>query len=283
MDLNINITDPCRIQVLLVPIFPIKQSVFIHYANLVKKFSTLNLSEVTTLNQNNEEAMFSSNNFQEGQLHFKFSLQSTSDHQDLYNFQPHRRIFGIIGIMDCQEWKNRPLSEGYEPFITSLEKYSTTPITRCFAFDPIDSQPDDTKGVIMIPNVGDISFYLNTMMYDFASELLSQFSLLVKEIGQQLSMESSAHSNTNNNMDDDLNRNSINGLQRESISPSPSSSSSSSFSNTTSISTNTTTNNNSNSKISSPNISTRNKKFIPGRIKKIYGDFYLLSGKFRML
>ncbi|CAO3627480.1 unnamed protein product [Cunninghamella blakesleeana] len=216
--------------------------------------------------------MFNSNSFQEGQLHFKFSLQSTNDRQDISNFQPHRRIFGIIGIMDCQEWKNRPLSEGYESFISSVEKYSTTPITRCFAFDPIDSQPDDTKGVIMIPNVGDIFFYLNTMMYDFASELLSQFSISVKEIGYQLGIESSAQSNTNNSsisMDDDLYRNSIS----ESISPSPSSSSSS-FNNA-SISSN----NNSNNKNDTQNISSINKKLVPGRIKKIYGDFYLLAGK----
>jgi hypothetical protein len=51
--------------------------------------------------------------------------------------------------------------------------------TRCFAFDPTENQPDDTKGLIMIPNVGNMSFYMSTMMCDFASELLNQFEMIV--------------------------------------------------------------------------------------------------------
>lgn len=53
--------------------------------------------------------------------------------------------------------------------------------TRCFAFDPTETQEDDTKGLIMIPNVGNMSFYMSTMICDFASEILNQFALLVIE------------------------------------------------------------------------------------------------------
>jgi hypothetical protein len=28
----------------------------------------------------------------------------------------------VVGIMDCQEWKDRNLSEGYEQFVKNLEK-----------------------------------------------------------------------------------------------------------------------------------------------------------------
>lgn len=51
--------------------------------------------------------------------------------------------------------------------------------TRCFAFDPSETQEDDTKGLIMIPNVGNMSFYMSTMICDFASEILEQFASLV--------------------------------------------------------------------------------------------------------
>lgn len=54
--------------------------------------------------------------------------------------------------------------------------------TRCFAFDPTETQEDDTKGLIMIPNVGNMSFYMSTMICDFASEILNQFALLVYKI-----------------------------------------------------------------------------------------------------
>lgn len=63
-------------------------------------------------------------------------------------------------------------------FINKLQ-YPTVIATRCFAFDPTETQPDDTKGLIMIPNVGNMSFYMSTMICDFASEILSQFSMLV--------------------------------------------------------------------------------------------------------
>ncbi|CAG8433855.1 6997_t:CDS:10 [Diversispora eburnea] len=51
---------------------------------------------------------------------------------------------------------------------------------RCFAFDPSENQPDDTKGLIMIPNVGNIEFYISTMISDFANNILTEFGNLVK-------------------------------------------------------------------------------------------------------
>jgi hypothetical protein len=83
--------------------------------------------------------------------------------------------------MDCQEWKDRDLSEGYKHFVNTLNKYPTAVATRCFAFDPTENQPDDTKGLIMIPNVGNLSFYMSTMVCDFASEILSQFANIVSD------------------------------------------------------------------------------------------------------
>lgn len=34
----------------------------------------------------------------------------------------------------------------------------------------------------MIPNVGNMSFYMSTMICDFASEILSQFATLVSQL-----------------------------------------------------------------------------------------------------
>lgn len=39
--------------------------------------------------------MFSSQVFQEGQMHFQFTTTYTRDHAHLEDFQPHRRIFGV--------------------------------------------------------------------------------------------------------------------------------------------------------------------------------------------
>ncbi|KAI7885172.1 Trs120-domain-containing protein [Lichtheimia hyalospora FSU 10163] len=190
MDLAINITSSCRVRVLLVPVPPIKSSTFWKHVELVKKFSVVRLGDVTPDLQNGAGAMFSSQVFQEGQMHFQFTTTYTRDHAHLEDFQPHRRIFGVIGIMDCQEWKDKDLSEGHKHFVDTLHKYPTAIVSRCFAFDPTETQPDDTKGLIMIPNVGNMSFYMSTMICDFASEILSQFAMLASRIENLPTLES---------------------------------------------------------------------------------------------
>ena len=58
-------------------------------------------------------------------------------------------------------------------------KYPTAIANRCFAFDPFDHQPDDTKGLIMFPDVGNMTFYMTTMISDFANNILTEFGPLV--------------------------------------------------------------------------------------------------------
>lgn len=79
--------------------------------------------------------------------------------------------------MDCREWKD--LSEGYDQFMKMAQTIAA-PVTRCFAFDPIENQADNAKGLIMIPNVGNMVFYMSTMMNDFANEVLAEFSVIVR-------------------------------------------------------------------------------------------------------
>ncbi|KAI9279379.1 TRAPP II complex [Sporodiniella umbellata] len=190
MDLALDITSSCRVRVLLVPVSPIKKSSFWRHVELVKNFNTVRLGDVTPDLHKGANAKFSSQVFQEGQMHFQFVTKYNRDHCHLEDFQPHRRIFGVIGIMDCQEWKDRDLSEGYREFVDMLAQYPTAVATRCFAFDPTENQPDDTKGLIMIPNVGNMSFYMSTMICDFASEILGQFATIASRIENLKAMES---------------------------------------------------------------------------------------------
>ncbi|CEI86846.1 hypothetical protein RMCBS344292_01273 [Rhizopus microsporus] len=190
MDLAVDITSCCRVRVLLVPVSPIKKSSFWRHVELVKKFSLVRLGDVTPDLQKGANAKFSSQVFQEGHMHFQFVTKYNREHSHLEDFQPHRRIFGVIGIMDCQEWKDKDLSEGYQKFVDMLVQYPTAIATRCFAFDPTENQPDDTKGLIMIPNVGNMSFYMSTMICDFASEILNQFANIAERIESLKALES---------------------------------------------------------------------------------------------
>lgn len=53
--------------------------------------------------------MFSSQVFQEGQMHFQFLTHWTRDHAELEDFQPHRRIFGVncLIFLDKQKKKKK--------------------------------------------------------------------------------------------------------------------------------------------------------------------------------
>jgi hypothetical protein len=49
--------------------------------------------------------MFSSQVFQEGQMHFQFITHWTREHAELEDFQPHRRIFGVSQL----GWENKQI------------------------------------------------------------------------------------------------------------------------------------------------------------------------------
>ncbi|KAI8337994.1 TRAPP II complex [Chlamydoabsidia padenii] len=251
MELDTNLTGSCQISVLLVPIYPIKRSVFTRYLELIRQFTIIRLNDVTPDNTS-DHAAFNSQNFQEGQVHFNFSTHYSGDHRDLVDFQPHRRLFGVIGIMDCQEWKGQDLKKGYQQFIDSLEKYPSPIVTRCFGFDPTENQPDDTKGLIMIPDVGDMTFYMATLISDFTSQILTQFSILAKHIGQQFKSDLPGTRNTNYASPPPASQQQAAPQQLSNRPDTPS---------------------------SSVGYASRDKKRAPGRIKKLYADFYLLSGQ----
>ncbi|KAI8972379.1 TRAPP II complex [Pilobolus umbonatus] len=286
MDLALDITASCRVRILLVPVSPIKKSTFWHHVELVKKFSCVRLGDVTPDLQKGASAKFSSQAFQEGQMHFQFVTQYNRDHCHLEDFQPHRRIFGVIGIMDCQEWKEKKLSEGYKKFVDMLDKYPTAVATRCFAFDPNENQPDDTKGLIMIPNVGNMSFYMSTMICDFASEILDQFATIAERVEKLQILESPIPAGYKHLDIQPLQSSSSPNHKGPRIQPTPTISSS--FLKRAATTANRTrtpppapkpTLSRSNTTFHPTGDAGRTMQRTPGRIKKLLADFYLLAGR----
>ncbi|KAI8375365.1 TRAPP II complex [Choanephora cucurbitarum] len=262
MNINISLTSNCKVRVLLVPVSPIKRTTFSKYVELVKTFQVVRLGDVTPDLKKGASAMFTSQAFQEGQMHFEFLDHYSREHQELEEFQPYRRIFGIIGIMDCQEWEKKGLKEGHHQFVRSLDHYPSSVVTRCFAFEPSETQEDDTKGLIMMPNVGNMSFYMSTMICDFASEILELFSVLATSIQSTGVIESPLALNIP-----------IKNRAQQRLSQPP-------------LITPSRTSYMSSKRASLPMPSTRvseeenrSKKRTPGRIQKLLGDFYLLAGR----
>ncbi|KAF9427066.1 hypothetical protein BGZ94_005533 [Podila epigama] len=188
---TVNFTAAARIRVLLVPVGPIKKATFERHAKMLRNHNSVKLEEVS-MSPRTENSFFSQNVPHEGQLYFQFVTSYSNEHQYLEEFQMHRRVFGVIGIMDCQEWPDGNMVAGYQQFQQILAKYPSAVANQCFAFDPSEQQPDDPRGggIIMIPNVGNTSFYLRVLICDLARTILTEFENLAASIGKRQDIES---------------------------------------------------------------------------------------------
>ncbi|KAF8951603.1 hypothetical protein BGZ52_010731, partial [Haplosporangium bisporale] len=187
----VNFISAARIRVLLVPVGPIKKATFERHAKMLRNHNSVKLEEVS-MGPRTENSFFSQNVPHEGQLYFQFVTSYNNEHQYLEEFQMHRRVFGVIGIMDCQEWPDGNMVAGYQQFQQILAKYPSAVANQCFAFDPSEQQPDDPRGggIIMIPNVGNTSFYLRVLICDLARTILTEFENIAAAIGKRQDVES---------------------------------------------------------------------------------------------
>ncbi|CAO0789225.1 unnamed protein product [Mucor circinelloides] len=134
----------------------------------------------------------------------------------------------------------------------------------------------------MIPNVGNMSFYMSTMICDFASEILEQFAILANRIQKLETLESPIPNNNHTPSRREQHR-----FSQPPLTISPSSSSNS-ISKRASLQTQSSpTQQHQHHRFSSNTLnsagstgeSIRTRKRTPGRIRKLLGDFYLLAGR----
>ncbi|KAK3829976.1 MAG: TRAPP II complex [Linnemannia gamsii] len=187
----VNFIAAARIRVLLVPVGPIKKATFERHVKMLRQHSSVKLEDVW-MGPRTENSFFSQNVPHEGQLYFQFVTSYSGEHQYLEEFQMHRRVFGVIGIMDCQEWPDGNMTAGYQLFQQLLTKYPSAVANQCFAFDPSEQHPDDLRGggVIMIPNVGNTSSYLRVLICDLTRTILTEFENIASAIGKRQDIES---------------------------------------------------------------------------------------------
>ena len=89
-----------------------------------------------------------------------------------------RRVLGVIGIIDAQEWPE--LTDALEEFNTIVTGLRFIPLaTRCYAFDLGEGQTDEVKGVVVVPDIGGLAFYMGTLLVDLAASILHELSNLV--------------------------------------------------------------------------------------------------------
>ncbi|KAM0753107.1 Trs120-domain-containing protein [Meredithblackwellia eburnea MCA 4105] len=184
---------PAELVVLLVPVHPIKRSKFERYVQLIRKFSKIPLSEVPP-DPRGERAVFSSSPGTAGTLLFDYITPTAYAPSHplafLSEFQIHRRVHGIIGVVDSTEYTSdsSTLSAALSRFQSSLKDLPRTFLTKLYAFDPSSSQLEQARsmnegeGLVMIPATGDVQFFLSTILADFASQILWEFSNMAAQL-----------------------------------------------------------------------------------------------------
>ncbi|KAJ3313765.1 hypothetical protein HDV04_001569 [Boothiomyces sp. JEL0838] len=171
----------CRVKVIVVPIYPQTVESFNRYFNIISGISCVALGELTVPDaRQSVSGKFNDQLFHDGSLFYEFVQSYNRDLGPLEDIELGRQIFGVIGVMNCGQIPN--LAEGYKQFQQITQRYPNSMVHRCFAFEPKEDQLDDTKGIIMIPNVGDVSFYLQTMINDLTTDLLTGFSSLANQL-----------------------------------------------------------------------------------------------------
>ncbi|KAI8916253.1 transport protein Trs120 or TRAPPC9 TRAPP II complex subunit-domain-containing protein [Gorgonomyces haynaldii] len=168
--------DPCKIKILVVPVSPLDTDTFQRYYELLLKNAVVNVEDLTPPDP--KIAKYTQNLYHNGYIYYDFVQEY--DPTELQELETWRQVFGVIGIMDCR--LNQDLKQGFKKFQQILTRYPTSLSYRCFAFEPDETQQDDTKGLIMIPNVGDLSFYLQTMINDFTGDIFLGLGSMIGQL-----------------------------------------------------------------------------------------------------
>lgn len=164
------------IRVLLVPVQPIKRDLFAQHCELIRRFPRVSLRDVP-VDPRGPAAQLSAQPFSRGSVLFDYVDSYSKAQSYLEEFQVSRRVLGVIGICQCEEWDSS-LDEARAEFQRVLGQHPQALAHRCYAFDPPEGLHDNVEGLVVVPSVGDLNFYISTLLADFAASLLHKLSNL---------------------------------------------------------------------------------------------------------
>ncbi|KAF8844938.1 hypothetical protein BDN67DRAFT_942470 [Paxillus ammoniavirescens] len=176
-----------QVRILLLPVGPIPRATFDAYAAEIRTFDSIRLGDIPG-GAKDERARFMPSPLSSGYLHLSFpSHPSSLAHLPLTLFRPSHFILGIIGIASCSSTCS--LTSALDQFENALfeisSEGSTFPLAKtCFAFQDDEgshvSPGENPPGLSMIPSVmGNKKLYIGTLLADLCSQILSEFGRVV--------------------------------------------------------------------------------------------------------
>ncbi|KAJ3403166.1 hypothetical protein HDV05_008038, partial [Chytridiales sp. JEL 0842] len=204
MDHNLHpfpLLTPSRIRILLVPVAPITKDVFRQYVDLISQFSVVSIQDASppptssAAPSSSSAPKFTDKLFNHpGHVYLNFTTSHNKDHASLEDFQLHRQVMGVVGVMHLKHssgsgsGSGNGLVEGGKRFQGIVQKYPSCLVSRCFAFEPPEGfapEPKELRGIEVVPNEGQLSFYLQKLVNGFTTDLLMAFGALAHQIEQR--------------------------------------------------------------------------------------------------
>ena len=166
------------LEVLLIGVPPIRRTTFEAHAQQICTFSRIALRDIPP-DQRGERAALSASPRLPGHVLFSFVESHARSTAYLEDFDAARRLFGVIGIVDCAEWDD--LAEAHTEFQQALRRHPKVIATRCYAFNPSERHEETVDGVVTIPDSSDGGLFMGTLLGELASSILSELSNMVRQ------------------------------------------------------------------------------------------------------
>lgn len=200
MDDSFAYSSKFRLRVLVQPVYPLRKTEYDKHLKLLRRHSRIALADVpaapapvSTSQANVVEdkrsilPALTPSPASRGTLQLDFIETWDRDLRWLEEFEAHRRVCAVIGIVDCAEWGQK-LDDAVASFAElTLENAPQDAFAyRCYGFNPSDAVADNADGLVVVPNVGDLGFYMHTLLAEVCSAILAGLSDIVSvDAGRQ--------------------------------------------------------------------------------------------------
>jgi len=126
---KIGYIDPARIKIAIVPVGKIKKKSFKKFIEIISEKDILNLVDIPFIKQ--ENGVINDKKPESGKVLLKYVTSHNMEHGRYEDIQPYRRIFGVIGIMDCEQ--KQDIQKEYQKFKKLIARKFSTILSRvCF-------------------------------------------------------------------------------------------------------------------------------------------------------
>jgi hypothetical protein len=109
---KIGYIDSARIKIAIVPVGKIKKKTFKKFIELISQKEILDLEEIPFVLQ--ENGVVNCKKPENGKVLLKYVTSHNIEHGRYEDIQPFRRIFGVIGIIDCEQQQD--IQKEYQKF-----------------------------------------------------------------------------------------------------------------------------------------------------------------------